>query len=69
MVYCMVAWCPVWLTVAWCLVSWMVALMVGGGVGTSVMADGDNVSGVMWCVGGECLVSYTHLTLPTRSTV
>ena len=49
------AWCLVWLMVAWCLVSWMAALMVGGGVGTNVMAHGDNVSVVMWCVGGECM--------------
>ena len=46
-VYCMVAWCLGWLMVAWCLVSWMAALMVGGGVGTNVMAHGDNVSVVM----------------------
>ena len=55
MLYCMVAWCLVWLMVAWCLVSWMAALMVGGGVGTNVMANGDNVSVVMWCVGGKCM--------------
>ena len=64
MVYCIVAWCLVWLMVAWCLVSWMAALMVGGGVGTNVMAHGDNVSVVMWCVGGECM-SYGVYAYPT----
>ena len=37
--------------------------MVGGGVGTNVMAHGDNVSVVMWCVGGECNVLWC-LCLP-----
>ena len=38
--------------------------MVDCGVGTNVMAHGDNVSVVMWCVGGECM-SYGVYAYPT----